>query len=50
MLSYRSIGESMAIINKFCPKCMNIIRKKDTKCSQCGMPVEEMQTKEVEKK
>jgi len=39
----------MAIINKFCPKCMNIIRKKDTKCSQCGMPVEEMQTKEEKK-
>ena len=28
---------------KFCPKCMNIIRKKDTVCSECGMPVSEME-------
>lgn len=27
---------------KFCPKCMNIIKKKDTECSSCGMPVSEM--------
>lgn len=27
---------------KFCPKCMNIIGKKDTECSSCGMKVEDM--------
>lgn len=27
---------------KFCPKCMNIIRKNDTHCLQCGMSVSEM--------
>jgi len=27
---------------KFCPKCMNIIHKKDEECSQCGMKVSEM--------
>lgn len=32
----------MAIIDKFCPNCMNIIKKKDVKCSQCGMLVSNM--------
>ncbi|MBQ9790793.1 MAG: hypothetical protein IJW24_04310 [Clostridia bacterium] len=27
---------------RFCPKCMNIIKKKDTECSSCGMLVSEM--------
>lgn len=27
---------------RFCPKCMNIIRKNDSKCSVCGMSVDKM--------
>jgi len=27
---------------RFCPNCMNIIHKKDKKCSSCGMSVEDM--------
>ncbi len=27
---------------KFCPKCMNVIKKKDTECSSCGMSVSDM--------
>lgn len=27
----------------FCPRCMNIIHKKDEKCSSCGLAVSEMQ-------
>ena len=34
---------------KFCPKCMNIIRKKDTECSECGMPVSEMDGEESQR-
>lgn len=43
----------MAIIDKFCPKCMNIIRRKDVKCSKCGMLVSDMiklREKELENK
>lgn len=29
---------------KFCPKCMNIIKKKDEKCSKCGMLVCDMES------
>jgi len=29
----------MALKNKFCPRCMNIIHKNDTVCSKCGMKV-----------
>ena len=32
----------MAILDKFCPKCMNIIHRKDVKCSNCGMLVSDM--------
>lgn len=32
---------------KFCPKCMNIIGKKDTECSACGMKVEDMKIEDV---
>jgi len=39
----------MAIKNKFCPRCMNIIRKNDTVCSQCGFKVADIQKKKVEK-
>ena len=36
---------------KFCPKCMNIIHKKDTECSNCGMLVSDMENEErVEEK
>lgn len=28
---------------RFCPKCMNIIKRKDEKCSQCGMLVSDME-------
>lgn len=28
---------------KFCTRCMNIIHKNDTKCTQCGYPVSKMQ-------
>lgn len=31
---------------KFCPKCMNIIHKKDTACSSCGMLVSDMENQE----
>ncbi len=34
---------------KFCPKCMNIIRKNDEKCSSCGLLVSEMQKAEEER-
>lgn len=37
---------------KFCPRCMNIIRKSDKVCSSCGLEVEKMQeleNKEIEK-
>lgn len=39
----------MAIKNKFCPRCMNIIRKNDTVCSECGMKVANI-NKQKEKK
>ena len=42
MIIYKGIGENMGILDKFCPNCMNIIRKKDEKCSNCGMLVSEM--------
>ena len=32
----------MAIIDKFCPNCMNLLKKKDEKCSKCGMLVSDM--------
>ena len=35
---------------KFCPRCMNIIRKKDEKCSKCGMLVSEMEEVSDDKK
>ena len=27
----------------FCPRCMNIIHRKDEKCSSCGLEVSKMQ-------
>ena len=40
----------MAIIDKFCPNCMNLIKKKDEKCSNCGMLVSDMKKKKEETK
>ena len=34
---------------RFCPRCMNIIRKNDEKCSSCGLLVEDMQKAEEER-
>ena len=34
---------------RFCPRCMNIIKKNDEKCSSCGLLVEDMQKAEEER-
>ena len=39
----------MAIIDKFCPKCMNIIKKKDERCSNCGMLVSDIKKQRLKK-
>ena len=33
----------MAKRMRFCPRCMNMIRKNDEKCSSCGLEVSAMQ-------
>lgn len=35
---------------RFCPECMNIVKKKDEKCSQCGMLVSDMEKQLEEQK